>query len=213
MEKIYFDDNTFIWKTKLNRSNDKSLFLKEAEDIINANPGIKTDGYGFINEWNNDLDFTGDLNIEIKLHEIVQCSINYSKKLYEEGNLPYNKINTEVWVNVVRSKNPIQTNFHVADEKYHVHTDINKINKSFFPNYTFVYYIQMPDVMEEEDGVLYVLSKSGKEYFIRPEEDDLIIMQGDLPHAPNTAPNSTIDRMVVAGNVGFDYIKKEKSFI
>jgi hypothetical protein len=38
MEKIYFDNTTFIWKTKLNLSNNKTIFLKESENIINANP-------------------------------------------------------------------------------------------------------------------------------------------------------------------------------
>jgi hypothetical protein len=114
---------------------------------------------------------------------------------------------------VVRSKNPVQENFHDENKKYHVHTDINKKMKSFTPHYTYVYYIQMPDVMNGEDGVLYFKSKDGKEYWVRPEEDDLIIMEGDTPHAPNNAPESTVDRIVMAGNVGFDLIKKEKSFI
>jgi hypothetical protein len=71
----------------------------------------------------------------------------------------------------------------------------------------------MPDVMNGDDGVLYFLGENKKEYFIKPEEDDLIIMEAHIPHAPNNAPNSTIDRIVMAGNVGFDFIKKEKSLI
>ena len=125
----------------------------------------------------------------------------------------YNKINTESWVNVIRAKNPVQDNFYNENQKYHTHTDINKKMRSFTPNYTYVYYIQMPDIMNNEDGVLYFKSKEDKEYWIRPEEDDLIIMEGDMPHSPNDAPNSNVDRIVLAGNVGFSYIKKEKSFI
>jgi cupin superfamily acireductone dioxygenase involved in methionine salvage len=71
----------------------------------------------------------------------------------------------------------------------------------------------MPDVINDDHGVLYFKSKEGKEYWILPEEDDLIIMEGDMPHAPNHAPNSNLDRIVLAGNVGFNNIKKEKSFI
>ena len=85
--------------------------------------------------------------------------------------------------------------------------------KSFVPDYTYVYYIQMPDVMEGEDGVLYFKGSDDKEYWIRPEEDDLIVMEGWMPHSPNNAPKSTIDRVVLAGNVGFDLIKKEKSLV
>jgi hypothetical protein len=38
-------------------------------------------------------------------------------------------------------------------------------------------------------------------------------MEGDMPHSPNNAPNSTINRIVIAGNVGFELIKKQKSLI
>jgi cupin superfamily acireductone dioxygenase involved in methionine salvage len=213
MEKIYFDDSTFIWKTKLNLTEYKSFFLKEAYDIIKSMPDIKTDGYGVKKEWNNDLNFIGEIDIKTKLDEIVNFGITHCKSLFLERGLSYNKINMDAWVNVVRSKEPVQENFHNEKQKYHIHTDINKKMMSFIPNYTYVYYIQMPDVMNNEDGVLYFKGENNREYWIRPEEDDLIIMPGDMPHAPNNAPNSTIDRIVMAGNVGFDYIKKEKSFI
>ena len=103
-------------------------------------------------------------------------------------------------------------NFH-NDEKYHIHTELSKLHGAFIPYYTWVYYIQMPDVMQGEDGVLYFKGKDNIEYWIRPEEDDLIIMEGWMPHSPNSAPNSTIDRVVLAGNVGFEMIKKEKTLI
>ena len=217
MEKLYFDDTTYIWKTKLNRVKDKSTFLKEAYSIIESQPDVKTDGFGFKKEWNNNLNFIGDINIETNLDDVIQKGINLCKELYEEKNIPYNKINTDAWVNVVRSQNPVQLQFKHNElksvDKFHVHTDINKETKSFSPNYTYVYYIQMPDVMNGEDGVLYFRGKNMKEYWIRPEEDDLIIMEADMPHSPNNAPNSTIDRIVIAGNVGFEFIKKEKSLI
>jgi len=213
MEKIFFDDETFIWKMKLNRVEDKQTFLKDAYSIIDSLPDVKTDGFAHKKEWNNDLDFVGQVNITSKIDELVQTGIDLCKKLYEEKNIEYNKINTDSWVNVVRSKNPVQSNFYNVKEKYHVHTEINKRTHSFVPLYTYVYYIQMPDVMDGEDGVLYFRGKNDNEYWVRPEEDEIIIMPADMPHSPNTAPKSTVDRIVLAGNVGFQYIKKEKSFI
>jgi len=217
MEKLYFDDSTYIWKTKLNCLSDKSILLKEANFIIESQPDIKTDGFGYKKEWNNNINFTGEIIIETKMDEIIQIGIDYCKDLYKERNVVYNKINTDAWVNVVRSTNPVQIQFKHEElkgvDKFHVHTDINKEMKSFIPHYTYVYYVQMPDVMNGEDGVLYFRGKNNKEYWVRPEEDDLIIMEADMPHSPNNAPNSTVDRIVVAGNVGFDYIKKEKSLI
>jgi len=213
MEKLYFNDTTFIWKTKLNKLTDKSLFLKEAYSVIDSQPGVKTDGFGYKKEWNNNLNFIGKIEIKSKLDEVIQNGIDLCKELYTTNNLPFNKINIDAWVNVVRSIDPIQPNFYNDHQKFHIHTEINKKTKSFPPSYTYVYYIQMPDVMNGEDGVLYFKGKDGQEYWIRPEEDDLIIMEADMPHSPNNAPNSTIDRIVLAGNVGFEYIKKEKSII
>lgn len=213
MEKLYFNDTTFIWKTKLNKLTDKSLFLKEAYSVIDSQPGVKTDGFGYKKEWNNNLNFIGKIEIKSKLDEVIQNGIDLCKELYTTNNLPFNKINIDAWVNVVRSIDPIQPNFYDDNQKFHIHTEINKKTKSFPPSYTYVYYIQMPDVMNGEDGVLYFKGKGGQEYWIRPEEDDLIIMEADMPHSPNNAPNSTIDRIVLAGNVGFEYIKKEKSLI
>ena len=212
MEKLYFDDDTYIWKTKLNRINDKVLFLKEAYSVIESQPNVKTDGFGYKNEWNQNLDFIGEFKIETKLDEILQLGVNECIEIYNETTINYNKINTDAWVNVVRSKNPVQENFHNG-KKYHIHTEINKGNKQFIPKYTYVYYIQMPDVMNGEDGVLYFKGSNGNEYSVRPEEDDLIIMEAHIPHSPNNAPNSTLDRIVMAGNVGFDFIKKQKSLI
>ena len=217
MEKIYYDNITYIWKTKLNRTDDKLIFLKEANSIIESQPNIKMDGFFVKKEWNENLNFIGDFNIKTKLDEIIQIGINECKKLYQEKNTTYNKINIDAWINVVRSAEPVQIQFKHDElrgvDKYHTHTDINRDMKSFVPQYTYVYYIQMPDIMEGNDGVLYFRGENKKEYWIRPEEDDLIIMEGHIPHAPNNAPKSTIDRVVLAGNVGFELIKKEKSLI
>lgn len=217
MEKIYFDNDTYIWKGKVGKITDKHLFLKEAEEIIKSDLDNTTDGFAHKNIWNQELNFLGKISIETKLDEIVQIGIDSCMEIYKEKNIIYNKVNACSWINVVRSTNPIQIQFKHEEikcvDKFHIHTDISREENSFIPNYTFVYYIQMPDVMNGEDGVLYFKGKNENEYWIRPEEDDLIIMEGDMPHSPNNAPNSTIDRIVLAGNVGFDFIKKENTLI
>ena len=216
LEKIYFDNSTFIWKSKLNLSNHKDLILKEALDVVHGAPDYKkhTDAYLYI--FNDSVNFNGNLTINSRLDRICQYGIDICESIYkEEFNLDFNKVSTEAWVNIVRSKNPVQSQFkhdvikHI--NKYHSHTELNEKMKVFIPTYTYVYYIQMPNIMENEDGVLYFKGQNEKEYWIRPEEDELIIMPGSMPHAPNNAPESTIDRIVMAGNVGFQFVKKQKS--
>lgn len=219
MEKLYFDNDTFIWRTKLNLTDLKENILKDALIVIDKlKHMVGGDNFGYKEVWGNDLNFEGKLRIENDLDVVCQLGIDKCIELYKEDyGIPFNKVNTDAWVNMVRSVNPVQIQFKHDEingvDKYHVHTELNKKMNSFVPAYTYVYYIQMPDVMEGEDGVLYFRGKNGKEYWVRPEEDDLIIMAADMPHAPNNAPKSTIDRIVLAGNVGFEFIKKEKSFL
>ena len=212
MEKIKYDDSTYIWKIKLNLIKEKQLFLEEANSIIKSHTNINHDAYPYRKDSTEYLNFINAIKIETKLDEIYQLGINKCIEIYNENNIRYDIINADSWINVVRSNNPVQPNFH-NDEKYHIHTELSKLHGAFIPYYTWVYYIQMPDVMRGEDGVLYFKGKDNIEYWIRPEEDDLIIMEGWMPHSPNSAPNSTIDRVVLAGNVGFEMIKKEKTLI
>jgi hypothetical protein len=212
MKKIYFDDTTFIWKKKLNLGKYKTSLLEEANEIIKSQPMSKQDGFGVIN-WKDNINSLGELNITNKMDEISQIGINECKKIYEDDNIAFNKVNVETWVNRIRHKKPVQTEFWKNVDRYHTHTDINKKLKVFHPDFTFVYYIQMPDIMNGDDGVLYFKNKKGVEYWVKPEEDELIIMMGDMPHLPNNAPNSTIDRIVLAGNVGLEFVKKTSSLI
>jgi hypothetical protein len=90
IEKIYFDDTTFIWKTKLIKLNQKSSLLKEAYSVIESLPNVKTDGFGYKKEWNNNLNFIGMVDVETNLDYVVQKGIDFCKELYEEKNIPYN---------------------------------------------------------------------------------------------------------------------------
>lgn len=213
MEKIYFDNQTFIWKTKLNLFEYKETMLGHVSDVINNSIELykKTDAYPYLYH-DDKVEFSGKLVINNVLDRVCQLGIDSCKNIHiEESKSPFNKINTDAWINVVRSVNPVQPHFKHQTHIYHTHTEIQKDLSSFYPDYTYVYYIQMPDIMEKKDGVLYVKGDNEKEYWLSPEEDDLIILPGYLPHAIGKAPKSTTNRIVIAGNVGFEYVKREKT--
>ena len=216
MEKIYFDDTTFIWKTKLNLFGNKDTIIEQAKNVIKSHIGNINDGFGYLKTENDKVLNKANCEKQPLLDEIIELSTNYCKEIYIESN-EYNTLNVESWVNIVRAENPTQRSYKDRDIRgelsYHVHTELNKFHNKFIPNYTFVYYIQMPDVMNGDDGVLYFKSKNAVTYWVKPEEDDLIIMPADMLHSPNNAPLSTIDRMVLAGNVGLELIKKNKTII
>lgn len=205
MEKIIFDDKTFIWKQKLNFFNYKDIILKEVFNLIELSSDLERERDAYTIHMVN-IDFMGKIMLTSKLDEICQLGINRSSYIYnEEFKNSFNKVNFDAWINVVRSKNPVQHK--LREKKHHIHTEIQEKAGKFFPHYTYVYYVQMPDVMDGEDGVLYFKGENNNEYWIRPEEDDLIVIPGYLPHSVGLASKSNKDRIVVAGNVGFDNLK------
>lgn len=104
---------------------------------------------------------------------------------------------------------------------YHTHNilspqpTINHID-NLKTDYSFTYYVQMPNNLKNNQGKLYFKTKSGYEFSILPEENDIFIFPGDLEHKPEINPNSTKSRIVVAGNVAFfdnHIAKSKKSFL
>lgn len=215
MEKIYFDEQTYIWVTQFDISHMKDDVLKECFDIMEEIGELPGDNFGFFTKWKESVDFDGDFETTTKIEEIVKEGIQSCIKIFNKNKgLAYNKINTDGWINVVRAKNPKQPNFDAPTEiVMHNHVDLNHTNKVFRPDYTYVHYVQMPDNLEGNDGVLYIEGKDGIIHSILPKENDIIIMEGHVPHVPASARKSTKDRIVIAGNVGFELIKKTNSLI
>jgi len=213
MKKIIYDDETYLYLNFLNFNDFKDELLIKCNEIIENNSHVLTDNYTYFTMYKK-LDFIGKINIKNKIDEILDNAIKTCIKIYAiEYNLQFNRIDADCWVNVVRAKNPVQDNFKNPQKKYHSHTLIEKKLGNFTPHFTWVYYIQMPDNLKENDGVLFFLGKNDEECFILPKEGEIIVMSSDLQHSPNHALNSTKDRIVLAGNVGFEYIKNNKSLI
>ncbi len=213
MEKVTYSDGTYFYKDTLNLSEFKDELLDKCNQLIDSMPHVTMGGYGYFIETDNQ-NFVGKIDIKNKLDEILNFGIQSCIKAYElEYNKPFDKISTDCWVNVVKVLNPVQSNFKDGNDFYHTHTDINKELGVFYPHFTWVYYIQMPDNLEGDDGALYMKGVGGEEHFILPEEGDMIVMAADLPHSPQTAFKSTKDRIVLAGNVGFESFKKQKTLI
>lgn len=212
MERIEFSESAIIYKTKLNMVDYKDELLELCNNIIQNTKNNTSDAFSY-NKIENDVNFLGKLEIQNKIDTIMQMGLDECAEIHKSKNIDYNIVETDSWVNVVRAENPVQMNFKEGVDRYHIHTELNNKLGRFIPNYTYVYYIQMPDNLSNDDGVIYFKDKNNNEFNILPEEDDLIIMPADMPHSPNDAPNSTKNRIVFAGNVGFKFIKKEKSLL
>lgn len=208
--EIILSPTLSIWKSSFDITN-KDKMLLECEELIKNKPNVNTDGYSYY--INGGLKYKNCLDIEInsELDLVMSSGLNSCIELH---NTIFNEIKTDIWVNVVRAKNPVQKNYKSNGSLiFHNHVDLNIANKLPPPLYTFVCYIQMPNNLTQDDGVLFMEDVDHKVYSILPKEGDIIIMKGDLPHVPNYAPNSTVDRMVLAGSVRMDFSKLNKSLI
>ena len=80
MEKISFDNSTYIWKTKLNMLDNKENLLKKFYEIEE-----------FYNKFKDIDAFPYDNGMDNKLDEIMNKSVEICESLYTETNNIYNK--------------------------------------------------------------------------------------------------------------------------
>jgi len=118
----------------------------------------------------------------------------------------YNTVWFESWVNVVR---PVRRQSGVR----HNHVEINRYLNKPVPNYTWVYYMQMPDKVSGKDGMLEVEHDNGETKYYLPNVGDMYIFGGDLYHSIYDAPQSTVNRVVLAGNVAIQNNKTKHSLM
>lgn len=206
--RINLSDSVGYWKYNFDTSNIDKIVSEVVK--ISKQVNSKYDGHAIwpgckSKEWILSQNF-GNIG-NIILDGIKKC-----EQLY---NLPYNSVEVGGWVNIVDKSTPKQT---IRDNKtnqliYHIHTEIEQRLGNSLPNYTFVFYVQMPDNLSNDDGKLFIKDKDGIEFGILPKVGDLIILEGDVPHAPVDAPNSTKDRIVIAGNVTLQNIKMTKTLM
>lgn len=209
IEILKFSDTLSIWKTEFDL-NDISNVVQICKNHINNHPESKKDVYGY---YGGILELNGRFNrkIENELDNILNFSMNSVISLY---NKPYNILSTDVWINVVRAGKPKQDIFNSLGQiNFHRHTELNEIVGKPIPNYTFVSYIQIPNNLSGDDGVLFLKDEDNEIHKYLPKVGECLIMDADIPHVPNMAENSNIDRIVLAGNVRFEMIKKQKTML
>jgi hypothetical protein len=204
MEAQYFNGEIICYKTKFEPKFSKDTLVDKIYEIINEQTLVDNDGYLITKDYKE------------YFFDIVDMGKRLCYDLINNPTLKPSDILVEPWINRVRKVDAIQPGlkkFDIENPIYHDHVTINKKKGVFIPNYTFVYYIQMQNNLNGNDGHLLMKNKNGDRYSILPEETDFIIMEGNVPHSPIPAFNSTKDRLVLAGNVGIDVNKKEKTLL
>ena len=201
METLYLNGEIIAYKTTYISKN-KDILLDKIHEIIKVSPNVTNDGYTIFNEY------------FVYFKDIIDYGTELCSNLMKENDIKYKEILYEYWINRVKKDKENYSQLTTIEKPvYHDHKTISLQNNKFIPNYTFVYYVQMQDNLIDNQGALLIKNKDGEIYTYYPKEHDLIIMDGDLPHSPVPAFNSTKDRLVVACNLGFINNKKEKTLL
>ena len=191
MEKVILGDGLVIYRVPFTPSTPKEILLFGVEEHINNNKTMEAcDAFDYHSEFP-------------ELNEIENKGIDICLEIAKEEGIEYTSYKHNSWINRVRKQNPIQYMF--TNEPYHNHVLLNEGSLRFVPKYTFIYYLQIPDNLQNDDGHLVLRDKKGNVYSILPKENEFLIHESDIDHYPKDAPNSNVDRFIIATNVGFEY--------
>jgi hypothetical protein len=187
-----------VFKTKLEGINKEGLlqeiytaknfifFDREYNDPNLGLPGI---------QMNSDL-MTGD-NITMIRKKSVDSSLELYKHLFPKEKIYSSLVSS--WIYLSTASNPVSA--------YHDHIIFSQKEMGFATTYTWIYYIQTPNNCVGDEGKIFF--KESNDYTTDdsnilkffPEEGCLYMWDSTLPHRPELNPNSTLDRVIIAGNM------------
>jgi hypothetical protein len=199
MKEILLNDGTKIYIGKIKNYN-KEILLKQFKTNFQFNNAKATDNRRVSGRQSIVMIESNEIN------NLKKQSIDFIKTISaNESGMCYN----HNWIYI----NDKDTD----DIFFHNHLKNKEI--SFLKNeWTYTFYLQMPNNLEGDEGYLLFKTDNGVINKILPEEGDVIIFPAYLLHTPTLAPNSTNERIVFGGIYGkvdtdTEYLKVTKSFI
>ncbi len=189
MEKEILGGEIELYRVPFTASTPKEALLRLIQDYMDDSKTLyQLDAF----------DYHGE---SPELNEIETAGIEICLEIARGEKIAYREYKHNSWINRVRAKSPTQ--YHFKREPYHNHVQLNRDRGRFEPKYTFIYYVQMPNRLQGQEGQLLLKSKQGERYSIMPKENEFLVHQSNVDHYPKPALDSTLDRIVLASNVGF----------
>lgn len=179
MEKISFDEID-VYKVNLNLSEDD---LNNLKFIVKQNNKLTIKPAHESSETQYQMRFTS-----IRLEKVLDSIKNH---LYKLTNTSTDDCTHLIMWNYITDKHERETYFHVH----------NRDNQNGYmvpnPTHTFCLYLELPN---NDQGAIWFKNKAGEQNKILPQVGDLLIFPASAEHMPELAPNSTNQRIVLAGN-------------
>lgn len=198
-QEIKLNDNLSIFSTFL-EGVDNKLLAKDLElncEVLNVapsnrnEPGIQSSIYVF------------SKNIT-KIKTLIYNEVTSAFNLNNEAIFLYND-----WVFISDNQNVV-SHFHNHNHGFKSMQTLKK------PQWTLIYYVEIPNNLIDNEGLLFFKTKNGEELSILPQESQLIMFNAEIHHRPGLNRSSTNKRIVYASNLTIldrneQYTKKETS--
>ena len=200
-EEMKLDDDLIILTSTITNI-DNSLLVKDLE----YNCQISND----TNTGNGKPGIQATINVVSK--NILDLKSEIMKKVTSFLKLDNEFICTyDDWVYISDNEN-IKTEYHDHIGKS------NLVKTKEIPQWTIVYYVEMPNNLVGTDGLLFFKTKNGKEISILPKTNQILMFGADVPHKPELNRSSTNKRIVYATNISIlernkQYTKLNKSML
>jgi hypothetical protein len=200
MKEVILNEQTKIYICKIEDYNSEEL-KKQVKLNLNISYGLESDS--------NKLSGLQSLLLidSNEISTIKEKCVNY-----------LNLINDNIENGLCFTRNWFyMSNSNTKNTFFHEHTK-NKEIPSLDIEWTYTFYIQIPNNLQGTEGHLVFKTDDGKIHSILPEEGDLIIFPSHLLHMPELAPNSTNERIVLGGvytklDINKIYTKSNKTIL
>ena len=136
-----------------------------------------------------------------EITEIIDTSRQAVQQIQKEWRLLYSDTLESHWIYISGNDNP-----YAPWHKHHWVAEVDDLE----PHWTYVFYAEMPEFLEGNDGRLYFRQDHDptKEHWILPKENTFLFFPSLLDHKTEIAPKAAKKRIVMAGNYWFDYGQK-----
>ncbi len=149
------------------------------------------------------LQLTVDIMAGDAVNSLKQLGYKIGKSIFESisGKEVYSGMQSN-WIYISAPSNP--------NSNYHDHIRFSAKEHGVYTDYTWIYYIQMPDNCKDKEGHIFfkpnMYTSEGDEGAVSffPEEGYLYFWNSVYAHRPELSPNSTKDRVILAGNLAFN---------
>lgn len=162
-------------------NHDKHDFLRRAYEIVQLKKTHPTDKNHFF-------------YVPFRCSEIDE--LNEQILLFCENFKDYDEFAVQNWVYLMNNK--------TQNEIYHTHINLIEGDERIKTDWTFCYYVQIPDELDGDDGKISFRTEDGVEHMFLPKEGEIYIFPADLEHTPKLIKKSKTDRVVIAGNISLD---------